>query len=45
MVEEAGGRVTDFTGGAVNLDEPRVVVSNGRIHEEMLQVLEETRGR
>ena len=45
IVEEAGGRVTDFTGGAFDLEAPRIVASNGRIHEEMLQVLQEVRGR
>lgn len=43
LVEEAGGRVTDLTGGAVDLDAPRIVASNGRIHEEMLDVLKEIR--
>jgi myo-inositol-1(or 4)-monophosphatase len=39
LVEEAGGRVTDLTGGPMNVDAPAVVVSNGRIHDEMLEVL------
>jgi myo-inositol-1(or 4)-monophosphatase len=44
MVEEAGGRVTSLTGGPVDLDAPRVVASNGRIHDAMLTVLKEIRG-
>jgi myo-inositol-1(or 4)-monophosphatase len=43
MVEEAGGRLTSLTGGPVDLDRPTVVASNGRIHDEMLAVLRETR--
>jgi myo-inositol-1(or 4)-monophosphatase len=44
LVEEAGGRLTDLTGGPVDIDRPRVVASNGRIHGEMLAVLKEIRG-
>ena len=43
FVEEAGGRVTNLVGGALDLDAPAVVASNGRIHDEMLAVLRETR--
>ena len=43
-VEEAGGRVTNLTGAALDLDAPAVVASNGRIHDEMLAVLREVRG-
>ncbi|MBI2216572.1 MAG: inositol monophosphatase [Candidatus Rokubacteria bacterium] len=43
LVEEAGGRVTDLEGGRLDLDAPRVVASNGRIHEEMLNVLKDVR--
>ncbi|HEY8486306.1 MAG TPA: inositol monophosphatase family protein [Limnochordales bacterium] len=41
VVEEAGGRVSDFWGQPLRLDGPTVdiVASNGRIHEAMLQVL------
>ena len=41
MVEEAGGRVTNITGGPLDLDAPSIVASNGRIHGEMLRTLEE----
>ncbi|MDO4489528.1 MAG: inositol monophosphatase family protein [Lachnospiraceae bacterium] len=41
LVEEAGGRVTDFRGKKVNvLDCPDVVVSNGKIHNEFLKLLD-----
>lgn len=43
LVEEAGGRVTNLTGGPLDLDAPAVVASNGRIHDEMLGVLTDTR--
>ena len=43
FVEEAGGRVTNLVGAAVDLDAPAVVASNGRIHDEMLAVLREVR--
>src|SRR5206468_4182618 len=38
FVEEAGGRITNLVGDAVDLDAPAVVASNGRIHDEMLAV-------
>ena len=44
LVEEAGGRITSLTGSALNLDSPSLVASNGRIHSEILDVLEEVRG-
>jgi myo-inositol-1(or 4)-monophosphatase len=43
-VEEAGGRLTAIDGGALDLEQPTVVASNGRIHDAMLAVLRETRG-
>jgi len=45
LVEEAGGRITDLTGGSLNLDSPSLVASNGRIHAAILDVLGEVRGR
>jgi len=43
FVEEAGGRITNLVGAAVDVDAPAVVASNGRIHDEMLAVLREVR--
>jgi myo-inositol-1(or 4)-monophosphatase len=43
MVEEAGGRLTGLTGEPLDLDSPRIVASNGRIHGPMLAVLREVR--
>ncbi|MBI4004228.1 MAG: inositol monophosphatase [Candidatus Omnitrophica bacterium] len=42
LVEEAGGRVTDFDGRSVVLSDGRVAASNGWIHEELLRVLRGT---
>src|SRR4029453_16764490 len=44
LVEEAGGRVTNLTGGALDLDAPALVASNGRIHGAILDVLRTVRG-
>ncbi len=38
MVTEAGGRVTDVRGAAFNLLGDDVFASNGRVHEQMLEV-------
>jgi myo-inositol-1(or 4)-monophosphatase len=38
IVEEAGGRVTDFRGGPFDPCADQTLASNGRIHEEMLEV-------
>jgi myo-inositol-1(or 4)-monophosphatase len=45
LVEEAGGRVTDPRGGALDLNAPSIVATNGAIHDEVLRVLEEARVR
>lgn len=39
ILEEAGGRVTDFRGGAFSIYGREIVASNGPLHEEMLKVL------
>jgi myo-inositol-1(or 4)-monophosphatase len=39
IVEEAGGRVTDFTGQTFSVYQHKVLATNGMIHEEMLQVI------
>jgi len=45
LLEEAGGRLTDLTGGALDLDSPSLVASNGRIHDAILAVLRDVRRR
>jgi myo-inositol-1(or 4)-monophosphatase len=36
MVEEAGGKVSDFTGAPYSPYQPHILASNGLIHDEML---------
>lgn len=40
LVQEAGGRVTDFAGKTFSIYSKEVIASNGRIHKEMLKVLQ-----
>jgi len=39
IVEEAGGRITDFKGREITLETTDVVVSNGGIHDELIERL------
>ncbi|MCX6582718.1 MAG: inositol monophosphatase [Candidatus Aminicenantes bacterium] len=39
IVTEAGGKVTSFDGAACTLDSKHVVASNGKIHEELLEIV------
>ncbi len=39
ILEEAGGRVTDFGGGPYSIYGDELLASNGLIHEEMIEVL------
>ena len=41
IVREAGGRITDLRGNTHSIYQPELVASNGRIHDEMLDVLRE----
>jgi myo-inositol-1(or 4)-monophosphatase len=48
LVEEAGGKVTDLDGGPFDLRSGRIIATNGRIHDELRNVISEyykTRGR
>lgn len=38
LVEEAGGKITDFEGHALTLNKP-VLASNGRLHKEFIKLL------
>jgi myo-inositol-1(or 4)-monophosphatase len=40
LVEEAGGVVTNHANETYSIDDHRILASNGRIHREMLQILE-----
>jgi myo-inositol-1(or 4)-monophosphatase len=39
LIEEAGGRVSNFRGAPLDIYTPQVLVSNGLIHEAMMRVL------
>jgi myo-inositol-1(or 4)-monophosphatase len=39
IIEEAGGRVSSFSGELLNIYSPPIVASNGLVHEEMMRVL------
>ena len=39
MVEEAGGTVTDFEGTHYSPYQPHLVATNGKIHQELLEVV------
>lgn len=41
LVEEAGGRLTDFSGNPFNVHGVEIVASNGGLHEIVLQILAE----
>jgi myo-inositol-1(or 4)-monophosphatase len=38
ILEEAGGRVTDFNGGPFSSRRPQLLATNGRIHDQMLGI-------
>lgn len=40
LVEEAGGRVTDFAGNHFKLDSREILASNGLIHDELVDLFE-----
>ncbi len=39
IIEEAGGRVTDLTGKAIDFDTTTVLATNGYLHQELLDLL------
>ena len=43
IVEEAGGKVTDFDGNRYSPYQHRIVASNGKIHAELLDVIHQRR--
>jgi myo-inositol-1(or 4)-monophosphatase len=45
LVDEAGGRITGVDGGALDVDAPTLLATNGLIHDAMLATLEEIRRR
>lgn len=41
LVEEAGGKVTDFNGNPIDVHSPRVLATNSTVHDQMLKVLQQ----
>ncbi|MGH9560016.1 MAG: inositol monophosphatase family protein [Terracidiphilus sp.] len=41
LVEEAGGRVTNFAGGPFRLASDEILATNGRLHEEMMGLFDD----
>ena len=39
IVEEAGGKITDFEGNYYSVYQPHILATNGKIHEEMLGII------
>ena len=39
IIEEAGGRVTNFSGGAYNYADKKIVATNGHLHAQMLEMI------
>lgn len=39
LIEEAGGRVSDMSGGPLDLSGARILASNGHIHRELAEIL------
>ena len=39
IVEEAGGKVTDFNGNYYSVYQPHILATNGLIHDELLQII------
>lgn len=40
IVQEAGGKITDMNGDPLDIFRPRLLATNGHVHEEMLQALQ-----
>jgi myo-inositol-1(or 4)-monophosphatase len=45
LVEEAGGVVTDLSGKPYFLDSPSIVASNGAMHKELMEILDQASSR
>lgn len=44
ILQEAGGRVTDFDGGDDYIFGKRIIATNGKIHDEVLQIIKDHDG-
>jgi myo-inositol-1(or 4)-monophosphatase len=45
IVREAGGRVTDYSGGAFEPGRTSILATNGRVHDAMMRVLADARSK
>ena len=45
IITEAGGKITDFKGGLFGIYSGEMLASNGLIHEEMLEVIQEVNSK
>jgi myo-inositol-1(or 4)-monophosphatase len=43
ILEEAGGKLTDYRGGVLDLDGREIVASNGRLHPSIMRLMEDNR--
>jgi len=41
LIEEAGGKVTDIKGGEITYESTSVVATNGKVHDQILKLLED----
>ena len=39
IVEEAGGKITDFNGNYYSVYQPHLLATNGKIHDEMIEII------
>ncbi|MGE5340273.1 MAG: inositol monophosphatase family protein [Candidatus Omnitrophota bacterium] len=44
IVTEAGGKVTDFNGDSCTMESRQVIASNGKIHDELLEIVKNDNG-
>ena len=42
ILEEAGGNVTNFSGEQIGVNSKQILASNGKIHEDMLEILKQS---
>lgn len=42
LVEEAGGKVTDFTGERMTIFSKQILASNGHVHQDMLKIIKDS---
>jgi myo-inositol-1(or 4)-monophosphatase len=43
ILEEAGGKLTNYRGGVLDLQDREIVASNGRLHPFIMRLIEDNR--